>query len=162
MLMHRVWLLRNFNSQLHLALIATVLMVCGAATTARAVTFTGLGDLTGGIFSSYAAGISADGSVVVGRGYGNSGYEAFVWTEAAGMLSLKSLLSDLGVDLTGWNLDEALAVSGDGRFIVGYGTHLGNREGFLVDLGNPVPEPSALTLLLLGVVGFAGVRRRRR
>jgi uncharacterized membrane protein len=38
----------------------------------------GLGDLPGGDLESSAANVSADGSVVVGRGYGESGTEAFI------------------------------------------------------------------------------------
>jgi uncharacterized membrane protein len=40
----------------------------------------GLGDLPGGEFFSHGAGVSADGSVVVGGGTSASGFEAFRWT----------------------------------------------------------------------------------
>ena len=48
---------------------------------------TGLGDLAGGVFSSFSAGVDADGSVVVGTGSSASGTEAFRW-EASVMTGL--------------------------------------------------------------------------
>src|SRR6185369_4614015 len=52
----------------------------GAGVTATdAATFRGLGDLPGGIFFSQAAGLSADGRVVVGQAGGVSGREACRW-----------------------------------------------------------------------------------
>ncbi len=41
--------------------------------------FIPLGDLPGGTFFSLANGVSADGSVVVGRGTSALGSEAFIW-----------------------------------------------------------------------------------
>ncbi len=37
------------------------------------------------------------------------------------MRSLETYLIDLGVDLAGWHLDSALAISADGTTVVGYG-----------------------------------------
>jgi probable HAF family extracellular repeat protein len=42
--------------------------------------FQGIGDLPGRIFNSTAAAISADGSTVVGTGFGATGPEAFRWS----------------------------------------------------------------------------------
>ena len=50
--------------------------------------FVPLGDLPGGIFESNPAGISADGSTVVGLGTSASGSAAFIWDEANGMRDL--------------------------------------------------------------------------
>jgi len=56
-----------------------VLVVAWAGPPAFAgLSFQGLGTLQGGNANSYAYGVSADGSVVVGR----SEWEAFRWTEA--------------------------------------------------------------------------------
>jgi probable HAF family extracellular repeat protein len=44
--------------------------------------FSGLSDLPGGSFASYALAVSADGSVVVGWGTHDSNGEAFRWTQA--------------------------------------------------------------------------------
>lgn len=93
----------------------------------------GLGYLPGGT-SSNAMGVSGDGSVVVGSGDTSTGYSAFIWDSATGMRNLKSvLLSDYGLDLTGWTLSGANAVSTNGRAIVGYGTNpTGNQEAWMV------------------------------
>jgi uncharacterized membrane protein len=69
-----------------------------------------LGDLTGGSLNSFAWGVSADGSIVVGQG--NPGAEAFRWTESSGMVGL-------GI-LPGFNASLAQAVSADGSLVVGY------------------------------------------
>ena len=97
-----------------------------------------LGDIEGGSAFSRANGVSADGSVVVGQSVGPAGMEAFIWTAADGMRSLKSVLQDdLGLDLTGWTLEVAMAVSADGRTIVGYGPNpSGDYEGWVAHLGS--------------------------
>ena len=63
----------------------------GVTFPAQAASFQGLGDLPGGVFSSSAGGVSADGSVVVGSGTSANGYEAFRWTQATGMVGLGDL-----------------------------------------------------------------------
>ncbi|HEX5010691.1 MAG TPA: PEP-CTERM sorting domain-containing protein [Planctomycetota bacterium] len=111
-----------------------------------------IGDIPGGSAFSRANGISADGSVIVGQSVGPSGMEAFVWTAATGCVSLKSLLTSLGVDLNGWTLEVAQAISADGRTIVGYGPNpSGNYEGWVAHLGD------AWTDLGRGIAGVAGV-----
>jgi len=95
----------------------------------------GLGGLTGGSFRSRARGVSADGSVVVGGGTTGSGNEAFIWDENNGMRNLRTVLTDLGVDMTGWTLSEAWGVSADGMKIVGSGRNpSGHTEAWLAVL----------------------------
>ena len=72
----------------------------------------GLGDLAGGIFSSNAEGVSADGNVVVGSSKSASGTEAFRWTQATGMVGLGDL--DGGIFSSG-----ASAASADGSVVIG-------------------------------------------
>jgi len=78
----------------------------------------GLGDLPGGDFNSWAAGVSADGTVVAGRGSiggpGANRLRAFRWTAQTGMV-------DLGLMPGGsmWSL--GTAVSADGLVVVGFG-----------------------------------------
>jgi len=113
-----------------------------------------LGDIPGGSDFSRANGISGNGSVVVGQSVGPAGMEAIVWTPAAGMRSLKSVLQDdLGLDLTGWTLEVATAVSADGRTIVGYGPNpSGDYEGWVAHLGT-----GTWTDLGQGLAGSLGV-----
>ena len=85
---------------------------------------TGMVPLAGpGIFQSKANGASADGSVIVGLAYDGE-TKAFLWDQAHGMRFLQDVLVDeFGLDLTGWSLTEALAITPDGLTIVGYGTN---------------------------------------
>jgi probable HAF family extracellular repeat protein len=72
-----------------------------------------LGDLPGGIFYSEAFGVSADGSVVVGKSAADFlDYTAFRWTAETGMVAIP-------VTETGGRTRWAEAVSGDGNVIVG-------------------------------------------
>ena len=99
----------------------------------------GLGDLPGGNISSGANDVSADGNVVVGNSQGASGSEAFVWTQADGMQSLRDLLIANGVTgLDNWELREADAISADGQWVVGNGTNpSGDTEAFLANISAP-------------------------
>ena len=82
---------------------------------AQTATFTRLGDLDGGAFSSTVRAISADGSCIVGESTSALGTEAFRWTLAGGMVGLG--------DVAGGEFDSvATAVSADGSVVVGYGT----------------------------------------
>ncbi|WP_262382229.1 hypothetical protein [Microcystis aeruginosa] len=60
----------------------------GVSFPAQAASFQGLGDLPGGIFNSQAYGVSANGSVVVGRGNSANGFEASRWTQETGMVGV--------------------------------------------------------------------------
>jgi probable HAF family extracellular repeat protein len=83
----------------------------------------GLGDRPGPAqaHGSYAHGVSADGSVVVGQ---RGSQVAFRWTEAEGML-------DLGGPLSTVFAENALDVSADGSVIVGSGQHPSFSEAFV-------------------------------
>jgi uncharacterized membrane protein len=120
--------------------------------------------------STFASAISRDGSLIVGGvGFFPSDSEPFVWTPGSGMQLLVDLLTDqygIGDEIAGWNLGRITALSRDGRYIVGQGTHGDNqRRDWLVDLGanfTPIPEPG--TYGLMGAIGLlvAVVARRRR
>ncbi|MFN7247936.1 MAG: PEP-CTERM sorting domain-containing protein [Microcystis sp.] len=87
----------------------------GVTFPAQAASFQGLGDLPGGSFSSEAYGVSANGSVVVGTGYGATGSQAFRWTQATGMVGLGYLSGDGGHGRE----SRAYGVSADGSVVVG-------------------------------------------
>jgi uncharacterized membrane protein len=84
---------------------------------------------------SIAAAVSADGSVVVGVGYGPV---PLIWDMEHGTRLLEEVLvSESGLDLTGWTLGMATGISGDGRTIVGSGTNpAGLPEGWIAHLGD--------------------------
>jgi probable HAF family extracellular repeat protein len=118
----------------------------------------GLGDVPGGLSYSDAYDVSADGSIVVGLArVADNTYTAFIWNAVDGMRDLKSVLTDdYGLDLTGWELRTATAISDDGRVIVGSGL---NPDGRLEAWKATIPEPATLGMLALG--GLAMLRRRR-
>lgn len=99
-----------------------------------------LGDLPTGNYSSEARGVSADGSVVVGSSSVDPFPKtaAFIWEASHGMRDLREVLvNDYRMDLTGWELHTAQAISPDGRTIVGRGMNPdGQPEGWMVHLGS--------------------------
>ncbi len=120
----------------------------------------GLGDLTGGpTANSEAYAVTADGTIVVGWSVGASGtgVEALVWDADNGMRNLEIVLTELGIDLTGWDLGPASDISADGRTIVGNGY---NPSGENVVWIATIPEPTTALLLAIGLSGLAYAGRR--
>lgn len=86
----------------------------------------GLGDLPGGDFLSDAYDVSADGSVIVGRGNSVAGFEAYCWTQGSSMVGLG--------DLPGGTFSSyAKGISADGSVVVGQGSSASGSEAFLWD-----------------------------
>lgn len=100
---------------------------------------------------STALGVS-DNSVIVGQSASGSSWEAFIWDETHGMRSLRDVLTQqYGIDLDGWFLAAATAITSDGQIIAGYGANPeGRGEAWIVQL----PEPGALALFALGCIGL--------
>ena len=125
----------------------------------------GLGDLAGGAVDSLAFSTSADGSVIVGKSVSATGDQAFLWDAVNGMRALDDVLvTDFGLDLTGWTLTTARGVSDDGLVIAGTGIHNGNTEAFIVNLRQDqvaVPAPGMIALFGFGLA-WIGLSRRRR
>ena len=89
-----------------------------------AASLTPLGFLPGHPFSSYAYGVSGDGSVVVGgSGFPVETIEAFRWTAAGGTQALGDLPG-------GVPISTAYGVSGDGSVIVGYSSSASGTQAF--------------------------------
>src|SRR6185295_12503846 len=80
---------------------------------------------------------ASGGCVVVGSEYsGPVDTEAFIWDTTNGLRILKNvLINDQGLDLTGWTLTEATAITPDGLTIVGFGTNpVGEQEAWIAVL----------------------------
>lgn len=110
-------------SRFLLSVVAACLGSFSGASVAVAEDFEGIGFLPGDVLS-YAYGISADGSTVVGyRQSTSSVFEAIRWTEANG-------IDGLGF-MSGGTYTVALGVNADGSVVVGYGDSLSStREAF--------------------------------
>ena len=115
----------------------------------------GLGSLPGSSSTSTAYGISGDGQLIVG----DSGSKAFVWDSMNGMRDLTSVLTDtLGLNLSGWSLSTASAISTDGSTIVGWGTDpSGEQEAWIA----VVPEPASCLLVMFGLAAILARRLLR-
>jgi uncharacterized membrane protein len=98
---------------------------------------------------STAYGISGNGQIIVG----DDGANAFIWDSVNGMQSLASVLENTyGLDLSGWTLGTAYAISNDGSTIVGYGTRPGGKTEAWVAV---IPEPASSLLVLLGLAAIS-------
>ena len=113
-----------------------------------------LPETAGGQEPFQATGVSADGQAIVGQLRGGGVY---LWDPAHGTRDLQPLLQGAyGLDLTGWTLENAYTVSGDGLTIAGWGTNPdGHTEAFVAHL----PEPGTLGLLIFTLP--LAIRRRR-
>jgi len=112
-----------------------------------------------GYDASYAYGVSADGRVVVGAAANAAGRgRAFRWTAAGGMEDLNITYASLLIP--GSYLEQAYAISPDGRYIVGqgYNAATGRTEAFLLDT---IPEPAGLLALGMRLAGLLLCRRKR-
>jgi probable HAF family extracellular repeat protein len=114
----------------------------------------GLGFFPGGTRVSLAEAVSSDGQVVVGYSDSVMGFQAFVWHPSTGMHNLRSILTDAGLNLTGWTLRSATDISADGTTIVGYADNPSGKQEACIATIPAIPEPVALfpaigTLFLL-------------
>lgn len=122
-----------------------------------------LGNLgLGGSHSALDA--SGDGSTVVGW----SGRQAFIWDALNGIRNLNDVLpDDYGIDLTGFELLSAEAISDDGLVMAGVAKRTDNNRavGWYLDLRSTVvavPAPQSVLVFGIAIVGLYGVRRRTR
>ncbi|MEP4079598.1 hypothetical protein [Haloferula sp.] len=82
---------------------------------------TSVGDLPGGTDSCQLLDVSGNGDYAVGFGNDEDGKTAVIWDEANGLRKLSTVLTGLGLDLTGWTLTSAVGISADGNVIAGNG-----------------------------------------
>jgi probable HAF family extracellular repeat protein len=119
----------------------------------------GLGSLPG-FSNTYARGVSGDGSRIVGQAASSGADTAIFWDEAGGMRTVKSVLqNEFGLNLSGWTLVDASAISADGTTIVGTGIDpFGAQRAWIA----MIPEPGTLLLLGSGLAGLVLFGRSKR
>lgn len=127
-----------------------------------------LGTLPVGQAPGVALDVCAHGEIIVGQTWGNP-KRAFLWDTHNGMRQVQRMLERQGVDLSGWLLEEATAISDDCRVVAGSGINPdGEREGWVATLELPLPSDLPATSpgwrgvagLLLLAGGFAALRAR--
>lgn len=110
--------------------------------------------------SSLATAISADGARIVGWARDEDGRRqtGFLWTPTDGMQDLNLLYAQLLSPRS--SLSRPLAISPNGRYIVGQGFNgqTNQLEAFILDT---VPEPASMIALGAGLTGLLALRRRR-
>ena len=96
----------------------------------------GLGGHVDGLLGTCAASVSGDGRIIVGWGPTATGDVALTWDADRGVRRLDAaLLTDYQMQITGWKLTRATAISDDARTIAGYGTNpQGQTEAWIVNL----------------------------
>lgn len=92
-----------------------------------------------GVTQSTVASVSHDGSLIGGH---SNVHGAMLWTREHGMRSLQTLLAEEhGLELSGWTLVNVMAMSADGRALVGHGKNPnGKWEAYRVVLPPPSVE----------------------
>lgn len=111
---------------------------------------------------SFANGISADGSILVGSVFSTANDGEWIWDEVNGTRSIRSMLVAEGLDLSGWSLYSARSISADGSIITGSGLNpSGQTEAWIADF-SVVPIPPAVWLFGSGLLGLVGMARRKR
>jgi probable HAF family extracellular repeat protein len=90
--------------------------------------------------TTHPFGANSDGSIIIGSSFSDRTHgTAFIWDRTHGMRPLQEVvLTDYGLNLPGWNLQSANAISRDGGVIVGRGTNpSGQQEAFRLVLYVP-------------------------
>ena len=109
--------------------IGVVLALACGAPAAATPSFTGLGDVAGGVFNSRANAISGDGQWVVGNATGASGPVAFRWSLATG-------LEEIGPGTANGVSDDGSVVVGGSQFGSGPEAYRWTAAGGMAPLGD--------------------------
>lgn len=119
----------------------------------------GLGTVAGGTAVGNAIACNFDGSIVVGNTTVGGNPRAFIWDATHGMRELSIVLTnDYGLNISGWTLQDARAITPDGSVIVGYGLNpAGDVEGWIARLSCAVSTSHCVAKTnALGCVPFIG------
>lgn len=107
---------------------------------------------------NYILDLSADGQTSVGYWKdgvpGAQGSErAVLFRDGEGVVDLNTLLPTLGIDLSGWTLEQATRISPDGLTIMGFGRHEVSPGQFEYQAGwiATIPTPQTVLPFLLGI-----------
>jgi uncharacterized membrane protein len=79
------------------------------------------------------AALNHDGSIAAGDARFAELWRAVLWT-SGGMIDLTTHLASQGVNMEGWLLSEARAISADGRVVAGTGSYHGQHHGWVAIL----------------------------
>ena len=95
-----------------------------------------IGNGVAGLLGSFANSVSGNGRVVVGYGTTAAGDVALIWDADHGLRLLDAALADdFQMQIPGWRLTQATAISDDARTIAGYATNpQGQTEAWIVKL----------------------------
>ena len=94
----------------------------------------GTPDPTFSLVAANIGGVTADGSVAALSPADGTGAGIAYIHNPSGWFKIQDLLTDAGVDLTGWTLDIVIGISADGTLLFGSGQHNGNTEGWVAQL----------------------------
>jgi hypothetical protein len=97
-----------------------------------------LSGIPAGFSASGATDVSVDGGVIAGWADTASGREVFLWDNEQGIKKLDQLLTNHGIDVTGWTFESVIGISDDGTTLAGKGT---NPQGSTQYWIATVPEP---------------------
>ncbi len=84
-------------------------------------------------YDSFFNGVTPDASIAIGSFNGGVGFQAISHDSFNGLRNLRDALIADGIDMTGWTLSAATAISADGSVVVGYGTNpQGEQEAWVI------------------------------
>ena len=93
--------------------------------------------------TAFAPNAISDSGVAVGYKHFRTTFSnlAAIWTPDRGLLLLKDVLQEMGINTGGFTMDDAVGISADGRVIVGMGSDIsGKRRGYRVALWELPPR----------------------